>query len=240
MFDKRFSQACAEVLCARDAASLHQAVLRCTHALGFEHFGGFIGLDRAGGSPMFRRTVEHIPAGFESLYACARRSQRNPVAQHLKHHHTPIEWDQAYFVRHQRAEMWEELAGFGYRAGVSCAMHLPGGRHHAFGLSGPSPLDARPDRRMALAATVQWLGTQLHEASARLLFPVAEPRQCLTERERECLQWALAGKTAWETGRILSLSERSIGAAFASAMRKLDCVNKHQAAARASRLGLLD
>ena len=61
----------------------------------------------------------------------------------------------------------------------------------------------------------------------------------LSPREHECLQWAAEGKTAWETGMILSIAEGSVVKILASAIRKLDCANKPQAVVKALRLGLI-
>jgi LuxR family transcriptional regulator/LuxR family quorum sensing-dependent transcriptional regulator len=68
--------------------------------------------------------------------------------------------------------------------------------------------------------------------------PVAEaPR--LTPREIESLRWTMDGKTAWEVGNILSISERTAVLHINNAMHKLGCVNKHQAVLKALRLGLI-
>jgi len=44
----------------------------------------------------------------------------------------------------------------------------------------------------------------------------------LTDREREFLAWAAEGKTAWEIGCILSLSQRTIEWHFLQACKKLE------------------
>lgn len=62
----------------------------------------------------------------------------------------------------------------------------------------------------------------------------------LSPRERECLQWAADGKTAWETGVILSIAEGSVAKVLASAMRRLECTSKPQAVVKALRLGLIN
>lgn len=61
----------------------------------------------------------------------------------------------------------------------------------------------------------------------------------LTPRERECLRWTMDGKTAWEVARILGISEQTAARHLSRAIRKLDCVNKHQAVLKALRLGLI-
>ncbi|MEO0637974.1 MAG: helix-turn-helix transcriptional regulator [Pseudomonadota bacterium] len=58
-----------------------------------------------------------------------------------------------------------------------------------------------------------------------------EPR--LTNREREVLQWAAAGKTHFETGVILGLSERTIKHHLMCAREKLDAANTVHAVSRA-------
>ena len=61
----------------------------------------------------------------------------------------------------------------------------------------------------------------------------------LTPREREALIWAAAGKSAADTGDILSITERTVTAHIASACQKLDAVNKTQAVARALQYKLI-
>ena len=72
------------------------------------------------------------------------------------------------------------------------------------------------------------------------LHPERDTTPSLSRRELEVLQWTAAGKTAWETGRILNLSERTVAKYAATATAKLECSNKHQAAVRAMRLKLIN
>jgi DNA-binding CsgD family transcriptional regulator len=61
----------------------------------------------------------------------------------------------------------------------------------------------------------------------------------LTPRELEALQWTMQGKTAWEMGKILGISEQTAARHVNNAAQKLDCVNKHQAVLKALRLGMI-
>jgi DNA-binding CsgD family transcriptional regulator len=61
----------------------------------------------------------------------------------------------------------------------------------------------------------------------------------LTPRELEVLRWTMDGKTAWETGAVLNISERTTVQHLQNAMKKLQCVSKHQAVLKALRLGLI-
>ena len=57
----------------------------------------------------------------------------------------------------------------------------------------------------------------------------------LNDREIECLRWAAAGKTSSEIATIVSLSEHTINHYLNSSCRKMDCVNRTQAVAKAIR-----
>ena len=68
---------------------------------------------------------------------------------------------------------------------------------------------------------------------------VALERPKLTPRELEALRWTMEGKTAWEVGTILGISERTAVLHLQNAMHKLEATNKHQAVLKALRLGLI-
>jgi LuxR family quorum-sensing system transcriptional regulator SolR len=62
--------------------------------------------------------------------------------------------------------------------------------------------------------------------------------QDLTLKEREVLQWMSQGKTAWEIGRILAISERTVKFHLHNVYAKLDVANRAQAVNAARRLKL--
>ncbi|GAB4392995.1 MAG: hypothetical protein Tsb005_09350 [Gammaproteobacteria bacterium] len=58
----------------------------------------------------------------------------------------------------------------------------------------------------------------------------------LTRREWNCLFWLAQGKTAYEVGTILHITERTVKAHIASLKRKLDCRNQCQLGAAFAKL----
>lgn len=62
----------------------------------------------------------------------------------------------------------------------------------------------------------------------------------LTEREAECLRWAAQGKTSWEIGHILGLSERTANFHIRNACAKMNVRGRQAAIAQALRAGYLD
>lgn len=61
----------------------------------------------------------------------------------------------------------------------------------------------------------------------------------LTRRELECLDWVSHGKTSWEIGAILDLSERTVNFHLRNACQKLEVYGRQHAVAKALRLGVL-
>jgi LuxR family transcriptional regulator, quorum-sensing system regulator BjaR1 len=61
----------------------------------------------------------------------------------------------------------------------------------------------------------------------------------LTEREAEVLKWCAVGKSAWEAGEILRISQKTVEAHIASAVRKLNAGNRTHAVTIALRNGFI-
>ncbi|NRR32721.1 autoinducer binding domain-containing protein [Oxalobacteraceae bacterium] len=89
--------------------------------------------------------------------------------------------------------------------------------------------------------TLGWLIEEAHQRMSELLLArhAPEVRQHITLREREILRWTADGKTAYEIGRILLISENTVAFHIKNVVSKLRASNKVQAAVKASALGLL-
>lgn len=67
---------------------------------------------------------------------------------------------------------------------------------------------------------------------------ISQPQ--LTNRETECLTWCALGKSSWEIGKILGLSEDTINYHVKHAMRKLDASSRIEAVAKAVKMELIE
>ncbi len=61
----------------------------------------------------------------------------------------------------------------------------------------------------------------------------------LTTREKEILQWASSGKSCWEIGSIIGISERTVKFHLQNVYRKLEVVNRAQAVSVAFQRALM-
>jgi LuxR family quorum sensing-dependent transcriptional regulator len=67
----------------------------------------------------------------------------------------------------------------------------------------------------------------------------APPPAPLTLRERECLQWVAVGKSDWEIGEILSISEKTANFHVEQVKRKYNVATRVQAVVQAIRAGAI-
>jgi len=230
----------SSVLQARNRDEFRQEVVRFTQRLGFETVSAMTVIDHAAGQSEFI-LIDNTPASYVEPYADPSAFRRDPVMQHCKRQSVPIIWDQDTYVAQGAADLWEQQAGFGYRTGIAMALHLPEGRHFLLGVDRDQALPADASELQRLVADLQLFAVHAQDAAVRLLVPQAlQPeRPALTPRELESLRWTMEGKTAWEVGAILGISERTAVLHVNNAMHKLGCVNKHQAVLKALRLGLI-
>ncbi|HET7793845.1 MAG TPA: autoinducer binding domain-containing protein, partial [Rhizobacter sp.] len=229
------------VLEAKTRDELQAELVRFTQQLGFQTVSAMAVVDHFLGESEFI-TIDNTPAGYRATFQEHNGGKRDPVMQHCKTKSVPIIWDQSTYVKAERGEMWENQARFGYRHGISLALHMPEGRHFLLGVDRDQPLPKDPAEVTRMVAALQLFAVHAQEASMRLLVPLAQMAgglPALTPRELETLRWTMEGKTAWEVANVLGISERTAVLHANNAMHKLGCVNKHQAVLKALRLGLI-
>lgn len=230
----------AAVLQAGSRDDFRSEVVRFTQGLGFRTVSAMLVVDHSVGRSDFV-AVSNAPSGCEVVLEDVDSMRRDPVMQHCRRHTWPIIWDQTTYTQQGLGDLWEAQASFGYCTGIAMALHLPEGRHFVLGVERDEPL---PDDKLELkrlVADLQLFATYAQDAAQRVLAPAAASgdRPALTPRELEALRWTMEGKTAWELGAILGISERTAVLHVNNAMHKLQCTSKHQAVLKALRLGLI-
>jgi DNA-binding CsgD family transcriptional regulator len=233
-------QGFTSVLQAGSRDDFRSEVVRFTKALGFNTVSAMAVVDHTVGRSEFV-SIDNAPPGYAEAINDVPSMRRDPVMQHCRRHSVPIIWDQATYLSQGLGELWEEQARFGYRTGIAMALHLPEGRHFAMGVERDQPLPTDGAELTRLVADLQLFAVHAQDAALRVLSPspVQTDRPSLTPRELESLRWTMEGKTAWEVGAILGISERTAVLHVTNAMHKLDCASKHQAVLKALRLGLI-
>jgi len=215
-------------------------IVRFARGMEFETVSAMTVVDHGLGNSDFI-VVDNTPKGYAETFADPTSGKRDPVMQHCKRKSVPIIWNQDTYVGAGAGEIWEQQAAFGYSTGVALALHLPDSRHFFLGVDRDRPLPGDPRQLQRMVADLQLFAVHAQDAAMRLLLPppLQPERPALTPRELEALRWTMEGKTAWEVGAILGISERTAVLHVNNAMHKLGCSNKHQAVLKALRLGLI-
>lgn len=91
------------------------------------------------------------------------------------------------------------------------------------------------------AALLDMAGGALEQARQKNIFCAgAESTPFrLTPRELECLQWCALGKTTWEIGQLLDISEAAVNFHMTNIRSKCDVNSRRQAVTKAIQLGLI-
>lgn len=230
----------SSVLAVKNRDEFRDEIVRFAHQLGFDTVAAVTVVERGVAGTEFI-SVDNTPQAFASTFGNSVLMRRDPVMQHCRKQSVPIIWDQQTYTGQGMGELWEEQAQFGFNTGIAMALHLPEGRHFVLGVDRDKPLPSDAGELQRVVADLQLFAVHAQEAALRLLLP--EPLQpekpALTPRELEALHWTMEGKTAWEVGAILGISERTAVLHVNNAMHKLGCVSKHAAVLKALRLGLI-
>ncbi len=124
----------------------------------------------------------------------------------------------------------------GLKHGVSVPLFGPSGRISVLSFASRFD-DADPVRQIR---HLHGLACQFHVAFGELSRPVMDRKIELSQRERECLKWTAEGKSSWDIGIILKISENTITFHLKKAMRKLGTNSRTVAVVKAIRLGLIE
>lgn len=228
------------VMEARNEQEFRNEIVRFSHDLGFETVSAITVIDHPLSNPEFI-AVDNAPTAYREAINDLSRARRDPVMQHCKSQSVPIIWNQDTYTARGLGDKWEEQASYGYRTGVCLALHMPEGRHFVLGVDREQAMPRDPIEITRMVADLQLFAVHAQDAALRILVPTAaQPeRPAMTPRELESLRWTMDGKTAWEVGETLGITERTAVLHINNAMHKLGCTNKHQAVLKALRLGLI-
>lgn len=228
------------VLDARNRDEFRGEVVRFAKQLGFETVSAITVVDHPVGDTEFV-AIDNAPDAFRDAIEDAQGMRLDPVMQHCKRNSVPIIWDQNTYVAAGQGAMWETQARHGFRTGVCLALHMPEGRHFVIGVDRDQALPKDRSEVTRIVADLQLFAVHAQDTAMRVLVPerLQPERPKLTPRELDSLRWTMEGKTAWEVGSIMGISERTAVLHVNNAMHKLECTNKHQAVLKALRLGLI-
>lgn len=176
----------------------------------------------------------------ESDYAATDPTLINCYSSRL-----PFRWNESFRSNSRTKEESDMMADAwenGIKRGLTIPVHGPCGEIGILSLNSDLPDNEFLRASESTQYEVQLIAHYFHDAVQNKLtrdtaIPMPIP---LTNRESEILKWTVEGKTAWEIGSILNISERTVNFHIQNVMEKFGVHNKTQAAAKAVGMGLLN
>ncbi len=210
------------------------------------------------GSLRYDKTLEYelmaedLPEGFLDAFE-SRCITDNPSTKLLVSSSKPFVWSELYKDLGTAASCLDETAevarSFGMANGICVPIHHPGGYVGAMGIAGPAA-----DISKEAVIILQMMAIHFHERVREL--SSKREKRCgkapnnkktkgakegcaLSPRERECVGWVAEGKTDWDIGEILGISQSTAHFHIENAKKKLQVPTRVQLVVKAISRGYI-
>jgi LuxR family transcriptional regulator, quorum-sensing system regulator BjaR1 len=170
-----------------------------------------------------------VPPLWRTLYSVEDFFQRDPAVRQTGRTVLPFDWKDSPYDPEAEPEMGEVMdraRDFGVHKGMVIPIPSPGGMIGGIWVAGP-----HFDERQVHEPFLHTLSLHVFHRLQHLVGGGVKRHAHLSDREREILAWASEGKTAWEIGCILTLSQRTVEWHIGQACKKLGATNRLQAIA---------
>ena len=181
------------------------------------------------------------PEEWLNIYVNREYIFEDPVIKEMRRGTEPLLWTRDSYpdLESDEARILNEGAEFGLRSGCTIPIFSTHGFQSCMTFCSNSERLDLPPR---ISAALHLLAIYAHGKLSNVLSSTdnaASDKPSLSAREFECLKWASVGKTSWEIGEILGISNRTVETYFASVRKKLNTYSTIQSVAEAIRIRLL-
>jgi LuxR family quorum sensing-dependent transcriptional regulator len=208
---------------SKTAASVVRQFERVIHELGFRAYI-MAGIPTSGQSLAELTIANGWPAEWFELYTRENLHEVDPIPRHCLNNLNPFEWKDIPYDRERDKSahlMMMRARDFGLCKGFCIPIH------HDDAVGAISIAGERPYLDATTKGALHLMGVFTYGRLRALARPKAAMRgRRLSGIEAEVLRWAARGKTVWETGQILGISERNVRWHIEEAQRKLMTNNK--------------
>jgi LuxR family transcriptional regulator, quorum-sensing system regulator BjaR1 len=180
--------------------------------------------------------AKRVPPEFWTLYTKNQYIRVDPVARRCHQSANPFEWSEAPYDSENEpraAELMNRATDFRMLRGFTVPIHSVAGYEACVSLGGE-----HLDLNVRSKPAIHLMAMYAFDRVRRLIAP-PKPVRKLTPRQREVIAWTASGKSAWEIGVIIGVTQRTVEEHIATACRKLGATNRTQAVALSIREGLI-
>jgi len=213
-------------------ASLKQRFLAAVQAEGYENAV----FARARNSRLVSIPWSEFPPGYLDIYKAKEWDKIDPVVQQLQTTRTPFRWTEACRgLSPTQRNFFEQCRELRVHSGMTIPIHGPGREVDLISLSLREKSGTSPERTtyVYMLAVQYWL-KYCELVDGREADPTG-----LTGQEIECLRWCKEGKTNWEIGEILGISQKTVEFHVGNTMKKLGASNRITAVIMGIKSGII-
>lgn len=181
------------------------------------------------------------PVEYRTLYEERAFVGRDPTVAHCLVDKRPLVWSEHMYLKAPgAAEIMEESQRFGLNHGLSLPVHEAGRVVSMLSLARDRPFESKAEEALVISSG-NVLAHCVHVAAENIILPalLQERRSRLSPREQQCLQLVAQGKSNWDIGMILNVSEDTVAFHMKNMMKKLQVASRVQAVAVGVALGLI-
>jgi len=222
--------------------ALYQHFFEITQHLEFEHFVYLARVPVSLSRP-YMFAINGYPPDWTVRYQQRNYFAVDPIFAHVEASLKPLMWNDIPMHNPAVRAFFKDARKHGVGHGVTIPIYGRGGELALFSVARKAELPTSVSERVEMVRNIQSYVPHIHEqvnAVALSKGPAEVLKPQLTNREVDCLRWAGDGKTTWEIGRILDISERTVFFHLAQASDKLGVNSRPQAVARAVSMGEMD
>jgi DNA-binding CsgD family transcriptional regulator len=175
----------------------------------------------------------HYPDTWLQHYHSNRYIEIDPTIDSIVNRNAPYAWKQLGAFDARRQRLFDDVRDLGVVEGLTVPIHLADGTTFVASFAAEVPGVSQRFRPLLSLVAAQFL--ERHT----MLSGTPEPSIRLTPREQDCLAWTARGKSAWEIGMLLGISENTVNFHIKNACAKLDSNGRMLGVVRAIMLGLI-
>jgi DNA-binding CsgD family transcriptional regulator len=182
-------------------------------------------------------TILNYPKHWQLHYDSQNYHSIDPIVLRAPATHLPLLWKtlKSDDLSVKQIRLFEEAAAAGLVDGVSIPLHGPFSRVAVISFVSPCEMQMQ----QTLVGALNAIAIQF-DLACRSIDHHKNDRISLSNRERECLSWAAAGKSSWDISKIIGISENTVNFHIKNSMKKLDCSSRSVAIVKAIRMALIN
>jgi LuxR family transcriptional regulator, activator of conjugal transfer of Ti plasmids len=217
---------------SRSTADIHSAAVELTGALEIANFAYVAKAGIICDRPV---VITNYPKAWLGHYRRKHYEVRDPVLTIARREREPFRWGPGHWpvvVRPPDDEIVVEGQSFGIKQGYTVPVIASGETVGSMTFSTAEDEDRFVARVDKLGAAFELVAAAVHHQAREVLtgWPGMKGVRP-TPRELQCLEWAAQGKSAWEIGQLLSISETTVRFHLKGVREKLGVRTTHQAIA---------